>query len=318
MSGPRLVVVTPVFEDKAASSALFRELRRMFGRTVHIVAVDDGSVQFPLGVQTLKDAGISGSIITLRRNVGHQRAIASGLAHVESHMPEARRIVVMDSDGEDRPDSIPVLLRALEDEHVDVAVAQRKRRVESAAFQFFYWIYRAFFLLLTGRRLNFGNFMAMNREALSRMTAMGELPTHVAGTLLLSKLRWSACLIDRGARYAGESKMNFVSLALHGFKGLMIFAEDVLVRVGAACALVASLSLIGAISAIALKAIGLSTPGWFSVALGILILVFLQTGAITLMTLLLTGVVRGASVTPPSYDLLIKSISTTDADDDER
>ena len=30
--------------------------------------------------------------------------------------------------------------------------------------------------------------------------------------------------------------MNFVGLALHGFKGLMVFAEDVLVRVGIACA----------------------------------------------------------------------------------
>jgi hypothetical protein len=42
---------------------------------------------------------------------------------------------------------------------------------------------------------------------------------------------------------------------------------------------------------------GFSTPGWFSIALGILVLMFLQTGALALMTLMLTGVVRGGTVT---------------------
>jgi hypothetical protein len=45
------------------------------------------------------------------------------------------------------------------------------------------------------------------------------------------------------------------------------------------------------------KLLGFSTPGWFSVALGILVLMLLQTGALALMTLMLTGVVRGGTVT---------------------
>ena len=66
--------------------------------------------------------------------------------------------------------------------------------------------------------------------------------------------------------------MNFVGLALHGFKALMVFAEDVLVRVGIACALIAGLSVVGVLAAVLLKVMGFSTPGWFSVALGILVL----------------------------------------------
>jgi polyisoprenyl-phosphate glycosyltransferase len=91
--------------------------------------------------------------------------------------------------------------------------------------------------------------------------------------------------------------MNFVGLVLHGFKGLMVFAEDVLVRVGIACTLIAALSIAGALAAIVLKLVGFSTPGWFSVALGILVLMLMQTGALALMTLMLTGVVRGGTVT---------------------
>ena len=92
-----------------------------------------------------------------------------------------------------------------------------------------------------------------------------------------------------------------LNLALHGFKGLMVFAEDVLVRVGIGCAVVAALSIIGSAVAICLKLFNYATPGWFSVALGILLLVFLQTGALTLMTLLLTGVVRGGLVANMAY-----------------
>jgi hypothetical protein len=91
--------------------------------------------------------------------------------------------------------------------------------------------------------------------------------------------------------------MNFVGLVLHGFKGLMVFAEDVLVRVGIACAAIAGIAVFGATTAVLLKLLGYSTPGWFSIALGILVLMFMQTGALALMTLMLTGVVRGGTVT---------------------
>ena len=100
---------------------------------------------------------------------------------------------------------------------------------------------------------------------------MQELWIHVAGCVLTSKLRVAACPLDRGPRYAGQSKMNFAGLALHGFKGLMVFAEDVLVHVGIACALVAALSVLGVGAAVILKLIGFATPGWFSVSLGILL-----------------------------------------------
>jgi hypothetical protein len=88
----------------------------------------------------------------------------------------------------------------------------------------------------------------------------------------------------------------------------MVFAEDVLVRVGIACALVAALSVVGVVVAIVLKSIGFATPGWFSVALGIMLLVFMQTGTLTLMTLMLTGVVRSGSVASIAWRDFVLSI----------
>jgi polyisoprenyl-phosphate glycosyltransferase len=313
MTPPKLIVVTPVFEDTEASTILFSELSKACGKNIHIVAVDDGSVRQPLSLDGLRAADIPGTVLRLKRNVGHQRAIAAGLGYVSDNFNAVERVVVMDSDGEDLPETIADLLAELDSTETDVVVAQRKSRVETLRFKAFYAIYKWLFSLLTGRKISFGNFMAMNDLGLRRLSSMGELGTHVAGTVLVSRLRWRTCLLDRGPRYAGKSKMNFVGLALHGFKGLMIFAEDVLVRVGIACALVAGLSLLGSAAAIALKAFGYATPGWFSVALGLLLLVFLQTGAITLMTLMLTGIARGAAVLPLDYKLLIDRTLQTDS-----
>jgi hypothetical protein len=291
-----LIVVTPVYEDVEASSRLFKELGFQFNRTVLVVAVDDGSVKQPLEISSLENAEIDGVILKLRRNVGHQRAIALGLGYVSEHVQPHQRVVVMDSDGEDLPSTISSLLQGLESDQVDVVVAQRKSLVESLRFQTFYAVYKRFFSLMTGRSISFGNFMAMKPKALKRLAIMQEASIHVAAAVLASKLRTGTCALDRGPRYAGQSKMNFVGLALHGFKALMVFAEDVLVRVGIACTAIATLSVLGATAAVILKIFGYSTPGWFSVALGILVLMFLQTGALALMTLMLTGVVRGGTV----------------------
>jgi GT2 family glycosyltransferase len=291
-----LIVVTPVYEDVEASSRLFIELAAQFSGRIFVVAVDDGSVKNPLDIDSLQRAGLEGVILQLRRNVGHQRAIAIGLGYVSERIESHQRVVVMDSDGEDLPATIPELLHGLEHDQVDVVVAQRKSRVETLKFKLFYAIYKRFFSLMTGRAISFGNFMGLKANAVRRLVAMQELPIHVAGTVLASKLRTTARLIDRGPRYAGQSKMNFVGLVLHGFKGLMVFAEDVLVRVGILCGLIASFSMLGITAAIILKLLGFSTPGWFSVALGILVLMLLQTGALALMTLMLTGVVRGGTV----------------------
>ncbi|MBH1444877.1 MULTISPECIES: glycosyltransferase [Stenotrophomonas] len=292
----RKVVVMPVYEDLEASSKLFLELARTQGPDTYVVAVDDGSVRQPLQVSAIEAAALEGVVIKLRRNVGHQRAIAIGLSYVAEHFDDNVIVISMDSDGEDTPESITELVGGLSSPDVDVVVATRKSRVESLKFKSFYIVYKLLFSLLSGRKISFGNFMAAKMPAVRRLSSMQELWTHVAAAVLGSKLRVQTCALDRGARYAGRSKMNFVGLALHGFRALMVFAEDVLVRVGIACTLVAGLSVVGGVVALLLKTMGFATPGWFSLAFGILLLVFLQTAALTLIILMLSGMIRSGGV----------------------
>lgn len=308
----KVIVVTPVYEDVEASSRLFKELKAQFQKAVFVVAVDDGSVKQPLQIDSLKDASIDGVVLKLKRNVGHQKAIAIGLGYVSDKLNSEQVVVVMDSDGEDLPSTIPNLVDEIKNSETDVVVAQRKSRVETFKFKLFYEIYKRFFKLLAGRSISFGNFMALKRDAVQRLVAMQETSIHVAGAVLASKLRTKTCPLHRGPRYAGQSKMNFVGLVLHGFKALMVFAEDVLVRVGIACAVIAGISLAAAVTAIVLKVIGFATPGWFSIALGILVLMLMQMAAVALMTLMLTGVIRSGSVTTLiSYHDFIREVIAT-------
>ena len=52
-------------------------------------------------------------------------------------MEDCQRLVVMDSDGEDPPSTMPQLLHALDYADVEIAVAQRKSRVETLKFFLF-------------------------------------------------------------------------------------------------------------------------------------------------------------------------------------
>ena len=106
--------------------------------------------------------------------------------------------------------------------------------------------------------------------------------------------------------------MNFVGLALHGFKALMVFAEDVLVRTGIACASVATLSLSGGVVALILYVNGFAIPDWLPIAMSILFLVFMQTGILSLMILLLTGMLRSSLPATVNYKEYIDKIQYTD------
>lgn len=304
---PDFVVVTPVYEDAEAAKKLFSNLQSQFGSTFSLVAVDDGSLAHPLTKEILQATKVQGVVLELKRNLGHQRAIAIGINYASTHFPNSN-IVVMDSDGEDSPNSIPQLLKALT-ENVDIVVAERRSRVESFKFQAFYALYKKFFKLFTGKVINFGNFMAIKPAAAKRLAVMQELWLHLAACVLVSKLRIVRCPIDRASRYAGKSKMNFVGLVLHGVKGLMVFAEEVFVRVGIFCAAVAFISILLMPIPLVLKMAGLATPGWSSMLIGLFLLIFIQTGTLTLLTLLLTGLAKGRGIIAIDYQSCILQIS---------
>jgi len=283
------IIIVPFYEDEVSLMYLLNDLRDIFYNNFYIVIIDDGSLNCAIDEKTIQSAQVNGCVIKLKRNVGHQQAIAIGMRHISKYISDNHKIVIMDCDGEDTPKAAKLLISKIKNKNIDIVVAKRDKRTETFLFKIFYLIYKFIFLFLTGKKIDFGNFLALKKNSLLSLILMPELSTHIAATTIASKLRIKKILINRSTRYAGKSKMNFFSLVLHGFRALMVFTEEVLVRVGITCIIIAFFSAIGSIIAITLKLFGFSSPGWFSIALGILLLIMLQTGALALSLLISAG-----------------------------
>jgi len=278
-SDGKIAIIIPVFDDEQSLRRLVKHIQNVVmvaGLATHLVIVDDGSTR-PIDPQSLRSVSdLPLLIIRLHRNVGHQRAIAIGLSYVVA-AELAASIVIMDADGEDQPTDIPRLISALGSvDDATVVVANRASRSEGLLFAVCYRLYRALFHLLTGDRIQFGNFSAMHFEAAKRLTAMPELWINFPAAVLRSKLVVFPVRTDRGHRYFGQSKLRFVSLVMHGFSAVAVFTDRVLTRMTLAAVTTIALAGSASLTAIALKIIGLASPGWLtSVIGGSLVLTFM-------------------------------------------
>ena len=315
-SGDNLFIVCPVYEESTTLTPFLNEIAKEFPKA-HVVIVDDGSILHPVTPRHLEELGLDGQIVTLKRNMGHQVALAVGINHCSESITDGKIVVVMDSDGEDSPASIHSLIKGFPTSPALIRVASRGKRSEKATFIFFYNVYKFIFKLCTGHTITFGSFMALKPDAVSRLTQMNEIWTHLAASVIASKIPVEHSHIDRGKRYGGNSSMNFVSLVLHGFKGMMIFSESVLIRIGGLCGVAAVLAALMILAASIMKILGLTSPGWLTLVIGSTLLIFLQTSILVLVCLMITIVVRSTNLRTIDYRQFVSKISKSGATDAE-
>ncbi len=227
----RLVVVAPVYDDAAAAAQLLRQLERAFSSAdveLRVLLVDDGS-PVPLARQLQALTGPV-EVLRLRRNVGHQRAIALGIAYAHEHVA-CDALLVMDGDGEDRPeDAVALVARCRERAGERIIFAERTRRSESALFQICYRLYQVLHWVITGIRVRVGNFSVVPASFLPALVTMPALWNHYAAAIIQARLPQELVPTRRGERYSGKSKMNFVALAVHGLQAISVYIEVVAVR----------------------------------------------------------------------------------------
>ena len=271
----KIVLLIPIFDDWKSAALLCGLINSAFEKegsyyTINILFVDDGSYapDEALRGKHVWDAIHEIHVLRLHRNVGHQRAIAVGLAYVEHHV-SCDAVVVMDGDGEDPPQYIPALLAcASEAPSGQVVFAERGRRLEGRVFRILYLAYRGAHRLLTGRGIRFGNFSVIPFRFVKRLTTMSELWGHYAATVVNAKIPYRKVRVDRGRRLDGTSKMRLEALILHGLAAITVY-QTVGVR-----ALIGSVVLSGLLALLALAiviirlATSLAIPGWASIMLG--------------------------------------------------
>jgi len=288
----RLAIVIPIFNDWNCARKLLPLLDDSLAATpgeICVLLVDDGSsvpapndlVEKPL--QSIREV----RILRLRQNLGHQRAIAIGLYCVNQRF-SADATIVMDGDGEDRPESIPALLEALQKSGGREAVfAARTKRLEKPLFRFFYQAYRLIHRILTGLPVRIGNFSVIPKSSADRLMVSSDLWNHYAAAVVQTRMPLRTLPMPRARRLDGASQMNFLALVTHGLRAISVYSETVSVRllVAASGFLILSI-LLGAGVLYTTFAIPQAVPQWVRLAVGLLAVLCLQATMLSLVLVL--------------------------------
>ena len=114
MTAKKIYCLTPVYNDWESFQVLLNHIEKIQSENTEkflftIVAVNDGSSDECL--PEIKNTSLSITIINLKINIGHQRAIAVGLQYIYNEVSDYDFVIVMDSDGEDKPEDIIKLIQ---------------------------------------------------------------------------------------------------------------------------------------------------------------------------------------------------------------
>jgi glycosyltransferase involved in cell wall biosynthesis len=123
-------VVIPIHNEEPNLEALYRELTEAFsgwGRSYEIIFVDDGSTDKSFAIlERLQLADTRLRVIRFRRNFGQTAAFSAGFAHARG-----RLIVTSDGDLQNDPRDIPMLVKKLEEEQLDIVCGWRRDRKDA-------------------------------------------------------------------------------------------------------------------------------------------------------------------------------------------
>lgn len=281
----------PVYDDWESFSILSKNIEKQFEGindkyVVQIIAIDDCSIQeFDINDFSVN---VPLKIISLKKNIGHQRAIATGLQYIYDSQQVFDYIVVLDSDGEDKPEDIIELIKKCEEgSGSKITFAKRKKRKESIFFKIGYFFYKHIFYWLTGHKISFGNFSCIPQKFLKKIIVLDNLWNHYSGCIIQSKIPFNTLLLDRGSRYRGKSKMNFTSLVLHGLSSISVYFDSLSVRLLRMSVYSIVICFVSVLFILYVKLFTTtSIPGWASNLTLIIFSIILQFFLVTLIVLL--------------------------------
>jgi hypothetical protein len=301
-----IVILAPVLNDWVSARELLRQLDAVFAPkadTISVLLIDDGSTEKPqpgfgAGPYTrLQDV----SILKLKKNLGHQRALAVGFCHIAEKVP-CDAVLVMDSDGQDAPADAARLMEKLREIAVTenpppIIFAERRRRSESLLFRLGYVGYQVMHYLLTGRGIRYGNFSIIPHARLAGLTVEPMLWNHYAASVIMSRVPIASIPTNRADRIAGESRLGFVKLVIHGLAALSCYNEIIGTRVLLISFGLLGLSLAGIVLTLGFHLLtNVPLPDWSFLFAGIVLIFFVQV--ITLATNFTLQIISARSVQP--------------------
>jgi polyisoprenyl-phosphate glycosyltransferase len=281
-----LSVVTPMFNEREAVDHFVARLRPVLdglGVTYEVVAVDDGSKDATVArLLQLRADWSALRVVSLRRNVGHQTALAAGLRSARGEY-----VVSIDADLQDPPEVIGDMLAAAREQKVDVVYGVRSDRSTDTSFKrntagIYYWMMRR----LVGPWVsdNAGDFRLMSRAVVDVLNALPEQrPVY---RLVVPSLGFASAEVPyvRAERVAGETKYplsKMIKLTLDSVTSFSAAPLKIATWLGV---LSFGLCVLLIVAGLAAWGFGGTVPGWTSLYIAVLLL-----GGVQLICLGLLG-----------------------------
>ncbi len=168
-------------------------------------------------------------LLNMRENRGHARCNAFGIRYIFQNK-KFDNLILMDGDGEDRPEEIKSLVKKIIENPDLSVVAKRIKRSEGLFFQTLYQLHKLITLIFTGQNVNFGNYCILTRRDVEKLHTKASLWSSFSGTVKKNLKSINEISSIRGVRYFGPSQMSLLKLIIHSFSIIAVFKYNVFLR----------------------------------------------------------------------------------------
>ena len=227
----KFTILIPIFNDWESLEKLLNEindnLKNIKEAQFDCVVINDCStiknpkIKIPPKINSIR-------IIHMSKNKGHARCNAFGIKYLSENI-NFDHLILMDGDGEDRPEEIKSLVDKIVSEPDKSVVAKRIKRSEGFLFQMLYRIHKYLTLFTTGRLVNFGNYSCLTKKDLKILSTKPSLWSSYSGTFKKNIENYNEVNSIRGMRYYGPSQMSLFRLLIHSLSIIAVFKYRVLV-----------------------------------------------------------------------------------------
>ena len=228
----RFVILIPLYNDWKSVFELLKNIDLQIAEwnaNVSVLIVNDASTEkkpkTELNFKNIKSA----RIINMKNNQGHARCYATGLKFL-TEKEDFDYVILMDGDGEDRPEELSLLFKKSSDYPEKTVTANRIGRSEGPLFKLMYECHKILTYVFTGHLIKFGNYSCLPKKAVVKLIKEACIWSSFSGSV--SKIIHDRVLISsiRGRRYFGPSRMSFFDLLIHSFSIIAVFKGSVIAR----------------------------------------------------------------------------------------
>ncbi len=223
-------ILIPVFNDWKSLLSLLNNIHILrINNLAHIKIriIDDCSTEIldkKIEFSSFKDV----EIIKNSKNIGHGKSIAHGISYLIKKN-DFDYLIVMDGDGEDRPEEVKELILKSIEFRSKTITANRIKRSENIFFKLSYILHKTLTFILTGYSIRYGNFMCIPKQDLNLINNKN-LAVSFSGTIAKFLKNKTYIPSIRGIRYHGPTKMSFLKLIRHSFLIISIFRKETVIR----------------------------------------------------------------------------------------